>query len=57
MFMALRPLQKPLMEIPRIVMTSVEAALTVIPVTREARIEANVPVPSIVIDFVIVTAP
>src|SRR5215207_1697679 len=57
MFMALRPLQKPLMEIPRIVITSVEAALTVIPVVREARIDAIVPVPSSVIDLVIVTAP
>src|SRR5688572_13312056 len=56
-FIALRPLQKPLMETPRIVITSVAAALMVMPVTREARIEANVPEPSIVIDLVIVTAP
>src|ERR1051325_2124205 len=55
--MARRPLQNPLMEIPRIVITSVAPALTVIPVVRESRIEANVPVPSSVIDLVIVTAP
>src|ERR1044071_1372908 len=51
------PLQNPLMEIPLIVITSVAAALMMIPFTREARIEANVPVPSSVIDLVIVTAP
>src|SRR5215510_15769952 len=51
------PLQKPLMEMPRIVITSVAAALMIMPVVREARIEANVPVPSSVIDLVIVTAP
>ena len=45
------------MEIPRIVITSVDKALIMIPVDREARIEANVPVPSSVIDLVIVTAP
>src|ERR1043166_4060109 len=52
------PLQKPLMEIPRIVTTSVLVfALMMMPVVNEARIEANVPVPSKVIDLVIVTAP
>src|SRR6186997_3042669 len=51
------PLQNPLMEIPRIVTTSVAAALMIIPVVSEARIEANVPLPSRVIDLVIVTAP
>src|ERR1044071_7984460 len=57
MFIARSPLQKPLMDIPRMVITSVLAALTVIPVVREARMEANVPVPSRVTDLVIVTAP
>src|ERR671919_3122431 len=57
MLMPLRPLQKPFIEMPRIVITSVDWALIVIPVTREARIEAIVPVPSSVIDLVIVTAP
>src|SRR5687767_6094399 len=57
MFIARRPLQKPSMESPRIVITSVSVALMVIPVTSEARIEPNEPVASIVIDFVIVTAP
>src|ERR1044071_1268057 len=57
MFIPLIPLQNPLMEIPLMVMTSVEAALITIPLTRDARIEANVPVPSSVIDLVIVTAP
>src|SRR6266566_8124380 len=51
------PLQAPLMEIPRSVITSVLAALMITPVVREARIEAIVPVPSSVIDLVIVTAP
>src|ERR1043166_2950813 len=52
------PLQKPLMEIPRIVTTSVLVfALMMMPVVNEARIDANVPVPSRVIDLVIVTAP
>src|SRR5215510_10640065 len=57
MLIPLIPLQNPLMEIPRIVTTSVAAALMTIPLTREARIEANVPVPSRVIDLVMVTAP
>src|SRR3569832_118527 len=57
MFMTRMPLQKPLMEIPRIVITSVAAALIVIPVVSEERIEANVPVPSSVIDLVMVTVP
>src|SRR5829696_9115090 len=57
MFIARSPLQNPFIDMPRIVMTSVAAALMVIPVVRDARIDANVPVPSIVIDFVIVTAP
>src|SRR5215212_10927756 len=57
MFMPRMPLQNPLIEIPRIVITSVAAAFTVIPVTSEARIDAIVPVPSRVIDLVIVTAP
>src|SRR6185312_16501273 len=55
--MPLRPLQKPLMEMPLIVITSVFKALIMIPVVREARIDAKVPVPSSVIDLVIVTAP
>src|SRR5919106_1536554 len=57
MFMPRRPLHEPFMDIPRIVITSVAAALMVIPVVRDARIEAIVPVPSSVIDLVIVTAP
>src|SRR5215813_6092294 len=57
MFIPFMPLQNPSMERPLIVITSVFAALIVIPVTREARIEAKVPVPSSVIDLVIVTAP
>src|SRR5262245_32269479 len=57
MFIPLMPLQKPFMERPLMVITSVDAALITIPFTREARIEANVPVPSSVIDLVIVTAP
>src|SRR6185369_13449 len=57
MLIPFMPLQKPLIEIPLMVITSVAAALMTIPFTREARIEANVPVPSSVIDFVIVTAP
>src|ERR1041384_3203147 len=51
------PLQNPLMERPLMVTTSVAAALMTIPFTSEARIDANVPVPSSVIDLVIVTAP
>src|SRR5258705_13881063 len=42
---------------PLIVITSVLAALMMIPVVREARIEAKVPEPSRVIDLVMVTAP
>src|SRR6476619_6935502 len=57
MLIPFMPLQNPLMEIPLMVITSVDAALTMIPFTREARIEANVPLPSRVIDLVIVTAP
>src|SRR5215467_12735951 len=57
MFIPLMPLQNPLMERPLIVITSVAAALITIPFTRDARIEARVPVPSSVIDLVIVTAP
>src|ERR1051325_3350049 len=56
-FIPFMPLQNPLMESPLMVMTSVAAALITIPFTREARIEAKVPVPSRVIDLVIVTAP
>jgi hypothetical protein len=56
MFIPCIPLQNPSMEIPRIVITSVLAAFMMMPVVREARIEANVPVPSSVIDLVIVTA-
>src|SRR5215212_1537136 len=52
-----RPLQKPSMEMPLIVITSVLRALIMIPFTSEARIDAIVPVPSRVIDLVIVTAP
>src|SRR5678815_1469936 len=51
------PLQNPLMEMPRIVTTSVLDALIMIPFTSDARIEAKVPLPSSVIDLVIVTAP
>src|SRR5215213_342325 len=57
MFIPFMPLQNPLMERPLMVITSVDAALITIPFTSEARIEANVPVPSSVIDLVIVTAP
>src|SRR5256885_1290789 len=53
----LMPLQNPLMEIPLIVTTSVAAALMMIPLTREDRIDAQLPVPSSVMDLVIVTAP
>src|SRR4029453_7793664 len=56
-FMPRMPLQAPFMERPRIVITLSVGALTIIPVVREARIPARVPVPSIVIDLVIVTAP
>jgi hypothetical protein len=51
------PLQNPFMERPRIVITSVGWALMMMAVVRDARIDANVPVPSRVIDLVIVTAP
>src|ERR1044072_6902010 len=57
MLIPLIPLQNPFMEIPLMVTTSVAAALITIPFTRDARIEANVPLPSSVIDLVIVTAP
>jgi hypothetical protein len=57
MLIPLIPLQNPFIDMPLMVTTSVAAALMMIPFTREARIEANVPVPSSVIDFVIVTAP
>src|ERR1044072_4354855 len=57
MLIPFMPLQKPFMEIPLMVTTSVDAALIMIPFTREARIDANVPVPSSVLDFAIVTAP
>src|ERR1044072_5894818 len=57
MLIPLIPLQNPFMEIPLMVTTSVAAALMTIPFTRDARIEANVPEPSRVIDLVIVTAP
>src|SRR5205814_8608769 len=57
MFMPRMPLQAPLLETPRMVITSVPAALTMTPVVRDARIPANVPVPSMVIDLVIVIAP
>src|SRR5258707_6074513 len=55
--MPLMPLQAPLIDRPLIVITSVAAALTMMPVGRDARIDAIVPVPSRVIDLVIVTAP
>src|SRR5258705_5382266 len=55
--MPLMPLQAPLIDRPLIVITSVAAALTMMPVVRDARIDAIVPVPSSVIDLVIVTAP
>ena len=51
------PLQAPLMERPRRVITLSCGALMITPVVREARILASVPVPSIVIDLVIVMAP
>src|SRR4026207_1419562 len=57
MLIPFMPLQNPLIEMPLMVTTSVAAALMMIPFTREARIEAIVPVPSSVIDLVIVTAP
>src|SRR5258705_2500104 len=57
MLMPRIPLQAPLMEMPRIVITSFAPALMMMPVVRDARIDANVPVPSSVIDLVIVTAP
>src|ERR1041384_92384 len=56
-FIPFMPLQNPSMERPLMVTTSVAAALMTIPFTSEARIEAKVPVPSSVIDLVIVTAP
>src|SRR5258708_33706103 len=51
------PVQAPLMEIPMSVITSVAAAFMMTPVVPAARIPARVPVPSRVIDLVIVTAP
>src|SRR5204862_26658 len=57
MFMPRMPLQAPFMETPRMVITSVAVALTMTAVVRDARIPAKVPVPSMVIDLVIVTAP
>src|SRR5258705_5973367 len=57
MFIPRMPLHEPLIERPLIVITSVLAALMMMPVVREARIDANVPVPSSVIDLVMVTAP
>src|ERR1043166_1067334 len=57
MFMPLVPLHAPLIDKPRIVITSVAVALMMTPVVNEARIPAMVPVPSIVIDLVMVTVP
>src|SRR5213595_729349 len=57
MFTPRIPLQAPLIERPRRVTTLVLSALMMTPVVSEARIPAKVPVPSIVIDLVIVTAP
>src|SRR5262249_52012718 len=51
------PVQAPSRERALIVITSVLAALMTIAVTPAPRIEAKVPVPSSVIDLVIVTAP
>src|SRR5712691_7835800 len=51
------PLQAPLIERPRSVTTLSAGALMMTPVVREARIPASVPVPSRVIDLVMVTAP
>ena len=47
----------PLMEMPRIVTKSVAATFMVKPLVLDAKVEANVPVPSRVIDLVIVSAP
>src|SRR5438270_1385051 len=57
MFIPRIPLQAPLIERPRSVITLVLSALIMTPVVSEARIPARVPVPSMVIDLVIVTAP
>src|SRR5436305_5932771 len=57
MFTPRIPLQAPLIERPRSVTTLVLSALIMTPVVSEARIPARVPVPSMVIDLVIVTAP
>src|SRR5881227_4126217 len=57
MFIPRIPLQAPLIERPRRVTTLVLSALIMTPVVSEARIPARVPVPSMVIDLVIVTAP
>ena len=57
MFIPLIPLQKPFIERPLIVTTSVVATLIIIPVVRDARMLAKVPVPSSVMDLVMVTAP
>src|SRR5262249_52295460 len=51
------PLQNPFIDRPWIVTTSVVATLITMPFTSEARMLANVPLPSSVIDLVIVTAP
>src|SRR5258705_5178327 len=51
------PLQAPLIVNPLIVITSVAVALMMMPVVSEARMPASVPVPSMVIDLVMVTAP
>ena len=55
--MPLRPVQAPLIDSPRRVITSVSRALMITPLVPEARIPARVPVPSMVMDLVIVTAP
>src|SRR5256714_11225715 len=61
-FMPIKPVQAPLIEIPRRVTTCVLAAplaesLTLTPLVPAPKIEARVPVPSRVMDLVIVTAP
>src|SRR5947209_20157401 len=51
------PEQAPLIESPRSVTTLSVAAVTTTPVVPAAKIDAIVPVPSIVMDLVMVTAP
>src|SRR5438046_1808948 len=53
----LQEVPAPLMVRPRMVTTSVDATFMLIALVPDPRIEASVPVPSRVIDLVIVTAP